>query len=348
MTSRVYEIGIGLSDENEEILFDLIKKEEEGTLEGIFKNIPSEVYHHPNCPGLSNSSLQYLDKSLAHLYSARMQKIDEFSEEDTLIKNLSKTKKPLQMDSLLFGTYFHDLVLLPDLAEKKYKLYDDSTKPIMKEMPNFGRKKEFQILKQQWLETFGKINDELMHKWEVSFIGKYAVGLEDFNNAAGMKKNLFDNEYFKSIYLKSENEVTFFINDKKNNVLKKCRADMYSAELSLITDIKTTQDASFNGFRRSMVSFNYDRQAAYYTDIIDKITGTKNSFIFAAVEKNHPFSVGLYLAPDRVIEVGRELYQDNLAYYAQAKENKQESYSKEIIEIDLPAYGYDVQSRKRG
>ena len=83
----------------EEILANLIQLSADYKLDKVsFDSIPSEVYHHRNCPGISSSSLKLITRSIRHFI----------------------VNESLSSDSMAFGSAFHDAVLLPDLFAEKY------------------------------------------------------------------------------------------------------------------------------------------------------------------------------------------------------------------------------------
>lgn len=93
-----------------------------------------------------------------------------------------------------------------------------------------------------------------------------------------------------------------------DGVAVKCRPDFFNENLGLCIDLKTTSDASADGFARSVASFNYHVQAAFYGDILRSLGKTVNNFLFIAVETKKPFMVGFYTLDDAAIEQGRKTY----------------------------------------
>ena len=100
-----------------------------------------------------------------------------------------------------------------------------------------------------------------------------------------------------------------------DGVSVKCRPDFFNENLVLCIDLKTTSDASADGFARSVASFNYHVQAAFYSDILKSLGKTVNNFLFIAVETKKPFMVGFYTLDDAAIEQGRKTYQALLERY---------------------------------
>jgi exodeoxyribonuclease VIII len=111
-----------------------------------------------------------------------------------------------------------------------------------------------------------------------------------------------------------------------------------------LIDLKTTQDASLDGFQRSIANFRYHVQAAHYLRTYTLATGNKpKGFIFVAVEKTYPFAVQVFKCSDELIGVGliavlRNLEQLKESFQLFPKETPWPSYSNQMVEINLPPW----------
>lgn len=64
-----------------------------------------------------------------------------------------------------------------------------------------------------------------------------------------------------------------------------------------IVDLKTTLDASYSGFSRSIRKYNYYMQAFLYSKAYEIATGEPpKAFYFVCVQKNSPYNIGVYEA----------------------------------------------------
>lgn len=95
----------------------------------------------------------------------------------------------------------------------------------------------------------------------------------------------------------------------------KCRPDFFNEILGLVIDLKTTTDASSDGFTKSVANFNYHIQAAFYADILRQNGKVVNNFLFIAVETKKPYMVGFYELDEVAIEQGRKTYLELLKRY---------------------------------
>lgn len=72
-------------------------------------------------------------------------------------------------------------------------------------------------------------------------------------------------------------------------------------------DLKTADDATPNGFTRSVHKFGYPVQHAHYDDVHKAATGRGiDEFWLVAVEKTGPFEVGVYQIEPYWVEIGKK------------------------------------------
>lgn len=143
----------------------------------------------------------------------------------------------------------------------------------------------------------------------------------------------------------------------------------------IIGDLKTTEDASPEGFAKSIANWRYDVQHAYYMDgtrlaleqgkctpphegkaelsvyWTDPVTGVlcrcrpdfwrgyPKHFAFIAVEKKPPYAVGVYVLDSEGVEIGRAQYQHDLRVYAECvRTGVWPGYGDKIQTISLPGW----------
>lgn len=140
--------------------------------------------------------------------------------------------------------------------------------------------------------------------------------------------------------LAGKSELSFFATEPETGLEVKCRPDFMLDDGSLIIDLKTTTDASPKGFQKSLVSFRYYVQAAWYLDVVEMSTGKRpDGFLFVAVEKQRPFSTGVYVADEEMIKIGREHAMEDLRKIAKWKaEDNYPGYSDRAEMISLPKW----------
>jgi len=279
---------------------------------GSYQFISNPDYH--SGPGYSRSDLETIRKhSLSH-YHAKKGQADE--------------PTPAQE----FGTAFHQLILEPELFYK-YNISEESA-PVK---PKFGRTKLELVAKEEW-------ENRVYNPWLNENEGKKVWKEDLWAKLHDMRVSIYKNTIMKKILEDSETkkEISYYWNE--NDTLLKCRPDIFYPKMGLIMDLKTAHNCNYTQFRKDLVNFCYDVQAAFYTDLVSKVEATnKVSFVFACIEKDAPYAVALYKLDDASLEVGRELYKKALDKINNPEDN--EDYPSFIQEINLAAFGFDVEAR---
>jgi hypothetical protein len=119
----------------------------------------------------------------------------------------------------------------------------------------------------------------------------------------------------------------------------RCRPDAILRN-GVMLDLKTTRDASADAFSRSMATFRYHVQAAFYSDGYAAETGqTPPGFVFLAVETEPPYLCAVYVASEAMILRGRRDYIEDLKTYRTCLETDTwPGLSPDPVMIDLPAW----------
>jgi exodeoxyribonuclease VIII len=117
-----------------------------------------------------------------------------------------------------------------------------------------------------------------------------------------------------------------------------CKARLDAWGDGIIVDIKTTTDASPDGFRRHAYDLGYHLQAAWYVDGLEALTGWKASFYFVAVEKDSRL-VTVHHATHDFLQRGREAYGRALAQFEEAwASGVWAGYASGIHDLDVPEW----------
>jgi exodeoxyribonuclease VIII len=119
----------------------------------------------------------------------------------------------------------------------------------------------------------------------------------------------------------------------------RCRPDAVT-ERGAIVDLKTTRDASPEGFAKSVASYRYHVQAAFYSDGYRAAFGeAPRGFVFIAVETEPPYLVAVYVASETMTSRGRIEYQADLDTFRRCQDTDTwPGYSDAPLTIDLPKW----------
>jgi exodeoxyribonuclease VIII len=175
--------------------------------------------------------------------------------------------------SMQMGTAIHTAVLEP-------QLYSQVVAVVPPDID--GRTKEGK----QWKEA---------HKSRI-----HLTHAEDID-VQGVANSVRRHPFWDIIYLDHRIEASVFAQDEQTGLALKARPDLWIEDHTLV-DVKTTDDATPEGFTRTIASFGYHIQAAHYM----AMTGADN-FIFVAVERKAPYAIGIYKLDAEWLQAGENL-----------------------------------------
>ncbi len=226
-----------------------------------------------------------------------------------LLRSPAHYKNPKIEDSpaLQFGSLVHEFVLLPHIAEARYRPKANVD----------GRTKE------------GKA----VRDWEASLAAQQGIKFItefDYNAAVSIAASVRTHMGASSLIAGGVAETAGIVSDFLG---VNCRIKPDYRTDSYIVDLKTCYDARSEQFCKSALAYQYQVQAALYVDVAEAIDGKKRDFYWVAVEKDAPYAVAVYKASDEMLEHGRQQYRKGIELY------------KECAALDLwPAYSQQVQT----
>lgn len=175
---------------------------------------------------------------------------------------------------------------------------------------------------------------------EAKDAGKTVLDADDFNALMNMSQAVFKNPICAALLRGSLKEHSVFA--ELDGVRVKCRPDGWSTEKGVLFDLKSTEDASPEGFARTVAKYRYHVQDAFYRHVVASATNCDAddlSFIFIAVEKKPPFAVALYQLDELAALQGWVDAREDLRRYKAAKESgKWCGYSPRIETLSLPRW----------
>ena len=181
-----------------------------------------------------------------------------------------------------------------------------------------------------------RLNTKAGKEWAQEHQSKIIIDSELGNNLFEMEKSFMDSPA-KLIYdIKGQTELSYFWDDL-GTIKGKCRPDWISDDGEIVVDVKTTTDASPRGFQKSIANWGYHLQLGWYLRGLQKLGLPAKEFIFIAIEKTPPFSVGVYRANKDMITYANDEI-NNLVYDIDEslKSDDFPDYTPEIMDLGLP------------
>lgn len=230
----------------------------------------------------------------------------------------SKIRK--ETPSMRKGTALHTALLEPDKFDKEYFISDLDDK----RSANFKQQKEI-------CDNDGKI---ILTASEGDIILRIANGA-------------LSNKIARDLLTSDGGipEGSCYQVHEETDLILRCRPDLLLPDADLIVDLKTTKCASLHGpnnFGRSAGLYHYDKQAAFYSDLMTMQTGRVHDFIFIAVENEPPFNCTVFEMDPFDIEEGRKMYKRNIAkidfFMKNTDQIKNFGYSDQVELVEIPKY----------
>ena len=164
------------------------------------------------------------------------------------------------------------------------------------------------------------------------------ITADEYQTILGMRDSVNAHPAVKRVLANARTEVSLFANGA-DGVLRKARIDALPESGNVIVDIKSCQSADPDMMAKSVVSYRYDVQAAYYLDICKLLGIDKSEFLFVCVEKQPPYAVAVYALDQDAISWGRMQYQRDLALIKDCEaKDFWPSFTQDVTTLALPAW----------
>lgn len=241
--------------------------------------------------------------------------IDEALQSPAHYKAWVESTEDRRTPALVFGSAIHAAVLEPAKFASKYVV-----------QPDFGdcRNKENKANRDAWREE----NE-----------GKEALSEEDMAKIRGTVASIYRHTKARPLISGGLAEVTVKWTDPATELQCKARADYYREDLGVIVDLKSTEDASEEAFKRSVANYGYHRQDAFYRRGFSAVGKPVTNFVFIAVEKTPPYAVGVYVLDDEAIAKGNAQNEEAMARIARGvRTGEWPAYEETIKALSLPRW----------
>jgi len=232
-----------------------------------------------------------------------------------------KRKEP--NSAMILGSLVHCLVLKPE------------------DFPN-----EFFVLPELNLRT----NDgkKAMADLMAENVGKYPVTEEMLLEANAMRASIFNNKEASIMLEAIRKEVSFFWECPYSKLLMRAKIDACSSKC--MVELKTTHDASPEGFARHAYNMNYDLSLTHYKQGIARIMDVEPEAFFIVVESAPPYVCQVYKVGESFKETGHVKWISAVDRMTNGlKLNKWPGYTSDILgevsTIEAPPWAINKQMR---
>lgn len=134
-------------------------------------------------------------------------------------------------------------------------------------------------------------------------------------------------------------EVSIGFDDPVTGLRCRVRADGWRTDWRAVIDLKSTTDASPDGFARSVANFNYHIQRAHYCAGLGLVAYEPQGFFFLAVEKEPPYLIGIYELDLEAQRVGEDLRRRALDGWAECvRTGVWPGYDPNPVALSLPGW----------
>lgn len=260
----------------------------------------NEEYH--SGPGISKSHLDAIRYASPRHYWHKYLNPDREPEEATEAK--------------VMGTAVHTAILEPDLL----------TSHVVAIPPHINRRTN--MGKAEW-DEFTTAN-----------AGKCIVSAENYEYCLAIRDAVHRHPVASGLLQGGKAEQSFYAIDSETGELMKCRTDYLHDSGRMIVDLKTTDDASPEGFGKSSANYRYPVQPAWYNRVLDAAYGEHpQDWVFLAVEKKPPFAIGIYfMEPDVLARAEIAAHRDFMRIVEHRRSGEWPDYGYTPMPLALPGW----------
>jgi exodeoxyribonuclease VIII len=295
---------------------------------GWYKELNNEDYHSSG--GVSSTTLKKLiKKTAAHLHHGVNQVFEPTA-------------------SMMLGTICHSLVLEPEKFDSEFIVMPEGLKKPTSAQINAKKHTDKTLT--------------LIHNY-TSFMdlaeGKEVITSKQHESALEMSESVLGHESAGALMQDKlvEQSIYWWYNaidpedDNEYKTMAKVRPDALSYAYPICIDLKTTVDATYEEFQRTILKFGYHVSAAMYLDGINQNKELLaelghiniNKFVFIVVENTAPYLTAVYEMDSEFLDYGRALYRRCMLKYAQSKNSGEwPEFPPQIRKIDAPSWAQNI------
>ena len=139
--------------------------------------------------------------------------------------------------------------------------------------------------------------------------GLNIITKEQYDEFYAIADSVLMHEWSSGLFSDAKIEQSIFFTHEKTGLQCKVKPDAWLG--SVVTDLKTTSDASPRAFKSSAYKYGYFLQCGMIKCALESIGETLEEFVFFCVETSKPYPCALYRVPQEVFTYGVQIF-DNL------------------------------------
>lgn len=173
--------------------------------------------------------------------------------------------------------------------------------------------------------------------------GRELVKRSDWNDAMRLRDRVHSHPTLRDMLAPQgmQVEASFYWIDPITELLCRGRADALRDDWEVVIDLKSTVDASPEGFQRAVANYNYHWQQAHYERGLSFTWKPPQAFFFVAIETEDPFLPAIYELDTRAVDLGRRQVAENLERWAECERTGiWPGYPDQPQPLDLPGWAY--------
>jgi hypothetical protein len=180
---------------------------------------------------------------------------------------------------------------------------------------------------------------EARKAWLAEHEGQEPISVDDGRLICGMLASVNKHPLVSKLMREGSPELTVRWDDRETGLPCRARADWYVSRIRTVLDLKSSQDASREAFRRDVARYRYFVQDALYRAAFAAVGEPIDHFVFVVVEKAPPHAVALYQLDARAVAKGWTAARRNIDTLAEcAIRGVWPGYPTSIQELDLPPW----------
>ena len=219
-------------------------------------------------------------------------------------------------EAMIFGTQVHAAVLEPETFRKRFAVL-----PPLNLRTNADKERKAKIVATMGGEQFVLSQDRHAQIVEIN------ASIQRHSRAKALLASV------------TQREVSIFWRDEASGVDCRCRMDALGG--LILTDLKTTQDASVDAFQASIFNYGYHRQGAMYLRAARAVGLDIKHYSIIAIEKEAPYGCNVFsLSPEAIAQGDREI-DDLLKQVSIWKQTGLvPGYAEHVVSASLPEWAW--------